>query len=85
MRVCFSSLGRSWGDCGAYLLWGVFLGRVRCLHLGFRVPAVDGADDGRSGEAVIKSELVSRRGWRLVDSSGQYNSRWRQSVGERKS
>ena len=82
----------------AFLLWGVLgetVGRIYCgaffwgafivYILGFRVLAVDGADDSCSGEVVIKSELVSRRGWRLVDSSGQYNSRWRQSVGERKS
>ena len=82
----------------AFLPWGVLgdtVGRIYCeaffwgafivYILGFRVLAVDGADDGCSGEVVIKSELVSRRGWRLVDFSGQYNSRWRQSGGERKS
>ena len=66
--------------CGAF-----FRGAFVVYILGFVVLAVDGADDGCSGEVVIKSELVSWRGWRLVDSSGQYNSRWRQSVGERKS
>ena len=73
------------------ILWGVFSAgrfsgaRFVVYILGFVVLAVGGADDGCSGEVVIESKLVSRRGWRLVDSSGQYNSRWRQSEGERKS
>ena len=55
------------GDCGAFFLWGVLLGHVCCLHLGFLVLAVDGADGDCGGEVVIKTKPVSRRGWRLVD------------------
>ena len=55
------------GDCGAFFLWGVLPGRVCCLHLGFLVLAVDGADGDCGGEVVIKTKPVSRRGWRLVD------------------
>ena len=66
--------------CGAF-----FGGAFVVYILGFTVLAVGGADDGFSGEVIIKGKLVSWRGWRPVGSTGQYNSRWRQSVGEGKS
>ena len=73
------------GDCGAFFLWGVLPGRVCCLHLGFLVLAVDGADGDCGGEVVIKTKPVSWRGWRLVDFFLDSTIQDGGSLGERKS